>query len=106
MGPKKAAESEPVEPRKGANVCYLIINVSESVEPITITINCNTRIDVLLDTAKAMLLQSVSKLLATPQPQSLAPPPVVEPVEGEEAPPADAGGMRLHLQILLPSGSV
>ena len=91
MGTKKGAEPDPVEPRVGANVCYLVINVREGVAPITITINSNTRVDVLLDTAKTMLLESVTKLLATaqPQPQLLVSSPVLE---GEEAPPAEAEG--------------
>ena len=92
MGPKKGAEPEAVEPREGANVCYLTLNMGSEeapAAPISITINSNTRVDILLDTAKTILLQSVTKLLATPQPLPLPAAPVVEPVEGEEPPAED-----------------
>lgn len=85
MGPKKA-EPEPVAARNGANVCYIQIKLVKEAEFISITLNSNTRVDILLDTVKTLLLQDISKRLSTPQPQALPPPPVAEPVEGEEAP--------------------
>ena len=65
-------------------MCYLTLNMGSEeapAAPISITINSNTRVDILLDTAKTILLQSVTKLLATPQPLPLPAAPVVEPVE-------------------------
>lgn len=90
MGPKKAAEPEKVEPKDGANVCYCRIKLVKEEEYVEVTLNTNSRVDIVLDHAKAQLLQKVSKLLSTPAPQPPAPAPLPEPVEGEEEAAAPA----------------
>ena len=89
MGPKKAAEPAPIEPKEGANVCYARVKLVKDEEFIEVILNTNSRLDIILDAAKTQLLQRVTKLLATPEPQRPAPVPVPDPVEGEEetAPP-------------------
>ena len=92
MGPKKAVEPAAIEPKDGANVCYCRIKLVKDDEFVEVTLNTNSRVDIVLDYAKTLLLQKVSKLLSTPAPQPPAPVPAPEPVEGEEeeaAPPAE-----------------
>ena len=85
MGPKKAAEPAAIEPKEGANVCYARIKLVKEDEYVEVILNTNSRLDIILDSAKTQLLHNVGKLMATPEPQPPALVPVPEPVEGEEA---------------------
>jgi hypothetical protein len=90
MGPKKAAEPAAIEPKEGANVCYARIKLVKEDEYVEVILNTNSRLDIILDSAKTQLLHNVGKLMATPEPQPPAPVPVPEPVEGEEAAPVES----------------
>jgi hypothetical protein len=66
MGPKAAAEPVGAALKEGANLVYIQCSLGEGKEFVAITINLNCRVDIILDSAKRLLLKEIeARLLKT-----------------------------------------